>query len=230
MRNARPCFHLQMPAARDIVSPASSLILKLLSVPIFFVLPTTMPPLSGFKKLHHAGQLVSNFEYDRLIEVSVVILVAATIIWFAVAWISRRGSRTVEAGPDAPEKSLDRPLVVRQDSAICCQKHWESYHNDRLNSLQQEILQHTKKPIHPWILPPQKLPGPYDPMYYPLPPPTIRPVSPRPPREKSEGRHSTSYTRLVPATGAPPEKLNLYGTMTMSTKGWRRTHWNVTGG
>ncbi|KAF9700201.1 hypothetical protein EKO04_001742 [Ascochyta lentis] len=230
MRKDSLCFHLRMPAAHDIISPASSLVLKLLSVPVFFVLPTTMAPLSGFNKLHRAKNLLSNFENGQFIEVSLVVLAAAAVIWLAVGYVSRRKSRTIEAAAELPEKLLDKPSLERQDSAMCCQKHWEIDHNNRLNSLKQEILQHTEKPVHPWVLPPQQLPGPYDPMYYPLPPPTIRPMSTGPPKAKSEGRHSTSYTRLVPTTGTPSNGLNLYGTMTTSTKGWRRTHWNVTGG
>ncbi|KAF1352929.1 hypothetical protein EJ07DRAFT_183110 [Lizonia empirigonia] len=130
----------------------------------------------------------------------------------------------------APEKPIGRTALERQDSAACCQKHWESDHKEHLDSLQQEILQHTEEPIHPWILPPERLPGPYDPMYYPLPPPTIRPTSTDSSPAKPETRNSAPYTRLVPTTGSPPNERTLHGTMTTSTKGWRRTHWNVTGG
>lgn len=223
-------MQLRMPAAHNTISPASSLVLKLLSIPVFFVLPTTMPPLPGFDRLHQAGHFVSNRKYGQVIEVSLIILVSAIVIRLAVVYFSQRKSQASVSSADNSEKFPTKPILERQDSAVCCQKHWESDHKHHLDSLQQEIVQRTQKPIHPWILPPQALPGPYDPMYYPLPPPTLRPTSTRVLMSKPEGRHSSSYTRLVPATGAPPHEARLYGTMTTSTRGWRRTHWNVAGG
>ena len=159
---------LWMPAAHDITTPAGSIVLRLLSLPIFFVLPTTMPPLPGYPMFHHAGQLVSNLKPGRLFQVSLVVLIIAAIAWVVVTYILQRKSRTINALVEVPEKPATRRLLERQDSALC-QRQWELDHNDCLNSLKQEILQHTEKPIHPWVLPPQALPGPYDPMYYPLP-------------------------------------------------------------
>lgn len=207
-----------MPAAHHTIS-ASSIVLGLLSFPIFFTLPTSMPPLLGYK------DFAFNFKHGQLVEASLVVLATATSIWLLVAFVTQRKSRTSDSIPVIPEKP-HKPALERQDS---CQKHWESNHNEHLSSLKQEISQHTEKPIHPWILPPQALPGPYDPMYYPLPAPTIA-VTSSGPLAKSEGRHSTTYTRLVPKSGTPPREAMLYGTMTTSTHGWRRTHWNVTGG
>ncbi|KAF2627267.1 hypothetical protein BU25DRAFT_421718 [Macroventuria anomochaeta] len=229
MPTALQCFHLRMPAAHDIISPASSIVLRLLSLPIFSVLPTAMPPLSDYKKLHYAGQFVSSSKYSRLLQVFLVVLTTVTIAWIVVAYVSQRKSRTVDASGDVPEKPVTRRLLERQDSAIC-QKQWGFDHNNHLNSLKQEILQHTERPVHPWILPPQALPGPYDPMYYPLPAPSFRCKSSSSLPANVEGTHSTSYTRLVPKSGTPPGEAVLYGTMTTSTNGWRRTHWNVTGG
>jgi hypothetical protein len=172
---------------------------------------------------------VLNFKYDQLALAFVVILAIVTIIRVVAVYLAQRKSRTLEVKPDISEKPTSRPSLDREDSAVC-QKYWEFDHNDRLNSLKQEILQHTEKPIYPWVSPPQALPGPYDPMYFPLPAPTIRKMPLVSSPAKREGRHSTSYTRLVPDCGTPPRAAVLYGTMTTSTNGWRRTHWNVTGG
>jgi hypothetical protein len=220
---------LRMPAVYDITTPASSIVLRLLSFPLFSVLPTTMPPLPGYQIFHHAGQSITNSKLGRLFQVSLVVLVTAALAWVVVTYVSQRKSRSINALVEVPEKPVTRRLLKRQDSAMC-QGQWETDHNDRLNSLKQEIFQHTEKPIYPWILPPQTLPGPYDPMYYPLPAPSHRSKSSGSLAANVEGRHSTSYTRPVPKAGTPPGESVLYGTMTTSTNGWRRTHWNVTAG
>lgn len=216
-----------MPAAQDIVSPTRSIVLRLLSLPIFFVLPTTMPPLLASRALRHAEQLVSNSKHIRLFQVIAVVLIAVTITWTGVTCISRRKSRSTGANVDVLEKPVPKRTLERHDSAMS-QHQLETDHKNYLSSLQQEILQQTEKPIYPWISPPQALPGPYDPMYFPLPAPSFRHKTPT--SESVEGRHSTSYTRLVPKTGTPFGEAVLYGTMTTSTNGWRRSHWNVTGG
>lgn len=228
MPTVLPCFHLRMPTAYDIATPASSIVLRLLSLPIFFVLPTIMPPLSGYSN-HQSAGFVSDAKSGRLLQVFLVVLLAAAVAWIVVAYVSQKRNRAVNASADVPEKSIARCTLNRHDSAMC-QSEWENDHNERLNSLKQEILEHTEKPIHPWILPPQALPGPYDPMYYPLPAPSLRFKSSGSLAADVEGRHSASYTRLVPKTGISSGEAVLYGTMTTSTNGWRRSHWNVTAG
>lgn len=218
-----------MSAAHHTTSPTRSLVLRLLSLPIFFVLPTTMPPLSDYKKFQHAGQFVSNSKQSRPIQILLVVLATATIAWIVVTYVSQRQSRTVDTDVDVPKKSITKPSLQRQDSAMC-QNQWEIDHKNYLNSLKQEILEHTEKPIFPWMSPPQALPGPYDPMYYPLPAPSSRCTSSGSLAANVEGRHSTSYTRPVPKSSTPLGEAVLYGTMTTSTNGWRRSHWNVTGG
>ena len=248
MQTAFPCFHvsrmksvaspllysiltgpqLRMPAAHDITAPTSSIVLRLLSLPIFFVLPTTMPPLPGYQNLQYA-RFVSDSKAGRLFQASLVLLVTASIAWSVIAYVSQKKNQPVDGGTDVPEKPVARPSLERQDSAMC-QTQWETYHNERLNSLKQEILEHTEKPVHPWILPPQTLPGPYDPMYYPLPAPSLRFQTSGSLAANAEGRQSTSYTQLVSKTGISSGEAVLYGTMTTSTNGWRRSHWNVTAG
>ncbi|KAH6641984.1 hypothetical protein C7974DRAFT_93188 [Boeremia exigua] len=227
MPTALPCFHLRMSAAHDIVLPKRSIVLKLLSFPLFFVLPVTMPPLHNTTAYQYAGELVSKSKESRLLQL--VVLTTVVVASCAVAYLLQKKSRNVGTKVDSPEKPFSKPTLERQDSAMC-QNQWESDHNSRLYSLKQEILEKTEKPVHPWISPPQALPGPYDPMYYPLPAPSHRCESSGTPVTTVEGRHSTSYTSLVPKSGTPQGEAVLYGTMTTSTNGWRRSHWNVTGG
>ena len=185
-----------------------------------------MPPLLGSREFQHAGQFVSKSKQSQIF---LVFLISATVAWIVVAYTSQRKSRMINANVDVPEKPVTKPMLERNDSAMC-QNQWESNHNNYLNSLKQEISQQTEKPIYPWISPPQALPGPYDPMYYPLPAPSFRRKSSGSLPANVEGRQSTSYTRLVPKSDTLLGEAVLYGTMTTSTNGWRRTHWNVTGG
>jgi hypothetical protein len=224
---------LRMSAALDIISPTRSIVLGLISLPIFFILPTIMPPLFGSRRLQLATQSIIEPNQSRSFGLFLVVLVTAGITWMVIAYISRkkslrRKSRIINTNVDIPEKPTPNRSLQRQDSGVC-HDHWECDHNNYLNSLKQEILQQTEKPIHPWISPPQALPGPYDPMYYPLPAPSFRQkLSPSLP-PNVEGRNSTPFTRLVPRLDSPRCEAVLYGTMTTSTNGWRRSHWNVTG-
>ncbi|KAJ8109394.1 hypothetical protein OPT61_g7490 [Boeremia exigua] len=187
-----------------------------------------MSPLVEFATTH-SGHLISSSKQSRSLHIILIVLLAATIIFIAVTYMLQRRRRAIDKSDDLPEKLMTKPPLERHDSAMC-QNQPESNHNNYLNSLKEEILHQTEKPIYPWILPPQALPGPYDPMYYPLPAPSLRHKPAGSPSEGMEGRHSTSYTRLVPNSGVPQSGAVLYGTMTTSTNGWRRSHWNVTGG
>lgn len=218
-----------MSAAQDTVSPTRSNVLRLLRLPIFFVLPTAMPPLLDSWLLQHAGHFVSTSTQSRFLQIVAVVLVTASITWAVVAYISQRKSRTSDSNIDTLEESITKRTLERHDSGTY-QDQWGIDHSTYLRSLQQEIQQKTEKPIYPWISPPQALPGPYDPMYYPLPAPSVRPKPLHSAPTGVEGRYSTSHTRLVPRAGTSFGEAVLYGTMTTSTKGWRRSHWNVTGG
>jgi len=233
MLTSLPCFYFRMSAAHDTISPTRLIVLGLISLPIFFILPTAMPPLFSSRKLQLATQSITKPSQRRSFGVLLVVFVAAVITWTVITYVSRRKSsqrksRSINTNVDIPEKPVSNRTLQRQDSGVC-HDHWECDHNNYLNSLKQEILQHTEKPIHPWVSPPQALPGPYDPMYYPLPAPSFRQkLSPSLP-PNVEGRNSTPFTRFVPRLDSPRCEAVLYGTMTTSTNGWRRSHWNVTG-
>jgi hypothetical protein len=115
--------------------------------------------------------------------------------------------------------------------------------NQYLQSLQQETLQPTLSPIYPWISPPQNLPGPYDAPYYPVPLPTIKAKESLQDENQStaikteassedvlEELETITYTRRLPTNSQPEHKSLLEGTVTVSSKGWRRTQWTVTAG
>jgi hypothetical protein len=144
-----------MSAAHDTISPTRSIVLGLISLPIFFILPTAMPPLFSSRKLQLATQSITEPSQRRSFGVLLVVLVAAGITWIAIAYVSRRKSsqrkrRSINTNVDIPEKPVSNRTLQRQDSGVC-HDHWECDHNNYLNSLKQEILQHTERPIHPWI-------------------------------------------------------------------------------
>jgi hypothetical protein len=115
--------------------------------------------------------------------------------------------------------------------------------NQYLQSLQQETREPTLSPIYPWISPPQVLPGPYDAPYYPPPLPTIKTEESLQVENQSsnikteattedvpEELETISYTRRISASSIPDHDSLLEGTVTVSSKGWRRTQWSVTAG
>lgn len=188
-----------------------------------------MPPLPGYKELQTAGRIISSYKERPSLKVSIAVLATAVAACIVLTYVLHRQSRTIDASVDVSEKPTIKPLLERQDSATC-QNQWESDHKNHLKSLKQEIFEHTEKPIFPWVSPPQALPGPYDPIYYPLPPPSSRCETSGSLMASTEGRHSASYTQLVPKSSTSLGETVLYGTVTTSTNGWRRSHWNAFGG
>ncbi|USP81985.1 hypothetical protein yc1106_09259 [Curvularia clavata] len=119
----------------------------------------------------------------------------------------------------------------------------EQNQNDHLESLKQETLEPSLLPIHPWIAPPQRLPGPYDAPYYPLPLPTIAIQETAEDDTSSQtSEHATTsddrpeeletivYSRRLPTPNASETESVREGVVTVSTRGWRRTLWTVNAG
>jgi hypothetical protein len=136
-----------------------------------------------------------------------------------------------------------QPTPERAGSKVFVWPSLDKEPNQYLQSLQKETLRPSLLPIYPWIAPPQPLPGPYDAPYYPLPLPTIKPEKSLNSETKSpivkledtaddvpEELESVSYTRCVSTNSIPDHESLLEGSITVSTKGWRRTQWTVTAG
>lgn len=115
--------------------------------------------------------------------------------------------------------------------------------NDHLESLKQETLEPSRLPIYPWIAPPQRLPGPYDAPYYPLPLPTIAiqeiaeddsssqtSASPTTSDDRTEELETIVYSRRLPPPNALETEAVREGVVAVSTRGWRRTLWTVNAG
>ena len=85
------------------------------------------------------------------------------------------------------------------------------------------------KPIYPWTSPPHPLPGPYDPHLYPL--PTLRRLSYDSSTEDTGPGKSTDihYNRRISMDSVSNQQSTLRGTITISSKGWRRNQWTISG-
>lgn len=83
------------------------------------------------------------------------------------------------------------------------------------------------EPMYPWMSPPQPLPGPYDPRLYPL--PTIRRHSYDPSTQEPNDDAAACYTRRVSLNNLSDGKGTLRGTVTVSSRGWRRGQWIISG-
>lgn len=115
--------------------------------------------------------------------------------------------------------------------------------NDHLESLKQETLEPSLLPIYPWIAPPQRLPGPYDAPYYPVPLPTIAiqetagdgssaqiSKNEMTSSDRPEELETIVYSRRLPPMNASESEFVREGVVTVSTRGWRRTLWTVNAG
>ena len=174
------------------------------------------------------------FVPDTLLPISVVAAVALVIAFLFSARKRRMTgpSPSPEQGPIEDKKSLLTPPLLADEP------------NQYLHSLKEETHQQDLVPIYPWIAPPQRLPGPYDAPYYPLPIPTIRKYPLDLSTESSGGTteelaeetseenipdESTivSSTRRIPIRSISNDDVIIEHTTTTSSHGWRRTHWNV---
>lgn len=203
-----------------------------------FSMPPVAAQLSGAAHIKHSEALCGYLNTARISS----LLLLATLFWSIKSYLSRRKRIMSQTASPSGKGSLDPTPHSSLDTKPTPQPsdQWEKEHRMRLDSLGEELQQESADPtpIHPWILPPQALPGPYDPAFYPLPMPTIRRDSSdaqspppgdagSPPPEESR---TVSYVRRTARTGSPPRDMTLHSTTTASTQGWRRTQWVVTGG
>jgi hypothetical protein len=194
-----------------------------------------MPPFAQPTGLARTEDLKTHSGFGNCLPCIFSLLIFATLFWSVkscLLWKSRTMSRAASPQDKGPVRQ-DSPAMdmeVENKGTTPRHKNWEKVHRLRLDSLGQEIDGHTSKPIFPWVLPPQALPGPYDPPYYPLPAPTIRRHSTDASNTPAEESGAVSYFRRTSTAGIPPRDTALYATTTTSTQGWRRTQWIVTGG
>lgn len=117
---------------------------------------------------------------------------------------------------------------IKEKCPISCQKGSEQDLRQYASSGEQHQQTPVYKSVYPWTSPPQPLPGPYDPRLYPL--PTIRRHSCDPSVPESKDVAAPSYTRRVSLNSIPTQHSTLRGTVTISSKGWRRKQWTISGG
>lgn len=152
--------------------------------------------------------------YFQLFKVALAVVVAAAAIRIAIIKISKSRRRS-PAVVQVEEKDVKLAQEPREE--------------DSTYVLIQDAKDHSQdiRPIYPWIAPPQPLPGPYDPRLYPL--PTIRRHSYDPSVFVPEQNTSISYTRRVSTNDIPTRQATVHGSVTTSTRGWRRNQWVISG-
>ena len=143
-----------------------------------------------------------------------------------------------EASPVGESKK--QPSQETQEDSEVHPSSLEQKPNDYLESLKQETRQPSLSPIYPWVAPPQRLPGPYDAPYYPLPLPTIAlqkthetegQTTPKTTEdEKPEELETIVFSRRVPTSNSTEAGAVREEVVTVSNKGWRRTQWTVNTG
>ena len=179
-----------------------------------------MPPSSIPTGHARIPTSASSSAYTRLPKILLLVLVVAVGLRFLVQCYAQRKKRTSMLPPRAPEEKDSKSCQEASEPDL--RPHHRPQSKDQPTS--------AVKPIYPWISPPQPLPGPYDPRFFPL--PTVRrhshDLSPSPSPEAEA--HTASYTRRVSTNSLPTRQSTLRGTVTVSNNGTRRNQWVVTGG
>jgi hypothetical protein len=157
-------------------------------------------------------------DYSQLCKIFALVLLAATAIRLSFARITSR-RRSIPISTTNPQE---------KDTKACLKPVEQS---SREHSIPQRKEHPQARPAftpsYPWLAPPQPLPGPYDPRLYPL--PTIRRHSFDPSIRAPAQDTTTSYSRRVSTNDLPLQQTVLHGSVTTSTKGWRRNQWVVSG-
>lgn len=159
----------------------------------------------------------NEYGYTPLFKIFLLVLVAATGIRLAIFKLIKKKRMPTPGSP----------AHVQEKGVKLCQVPSEEDLRQRRILERKDEQPPAFKPIYPWTSPPQALPGPYDPRLYPL--PTIRRHSYDPPVVVLEQNETMSYTRRVSTNSIPNMQTTLHGTVTTSTKGWRRNQWAISG-
>jgi hypothetical protein len=116
---------------------------------------------------------------------------------------------------------------VAERCPIACQRPSHKDTRQNASTVRQYHQAMVFKPMYPWTAPPQSLPGPYDPRFYP--PPSIRRQTYNSAVEEPKDIPKTAYIRRVSLNSMPTQQSTLRGTVIVSSKGWRRNQWIISG-
>ncbi|KAF2646185.1 hypothetical protein P280DRAFT_3637 [Massarina eburnea CBS 473.64] len=157
--------------------------------------------------------------YTQLSRIFLLVLVLVTGIRLVIARVLRKRRRSQPHQPYGQGKKPTTSSCQARSESQDFRQHRQSPSNNQWPSM--------FNPVYPWECPPQPLPGPYDPRLYPL--PTIRRHSYDPTTITPTQNKSLSYIRRVSADTIPMSQTVLQGTVTTSTRGWRRNQWVISG-
>jgi hypothetical protein len=156
--------------------------------------------------------------YSQLCKIFALVLLAATVIRLSIIRNTTRRRSIPTSTTGSQEKDTK-----------ACEKPVEKSSREHAvpQGKERPQVQPAFTPLYPWLAPPQPLPGPYDPRLYPL--PTVRRHSFDPSIRAPAQDTTTSYSRRISTNDLPLQQAVLHGSVTTSTKGWRRNHWVVSG-
>ncbi|PVH97538.1 hypothetical protein DM02DRAFT_80738 [Periconia macrospinosa] len=196
--------------------------------PISLIFPSLMPPLPlspvSADQPRTTGLLaaqVQSGEYGRLFKIFLLVLVVVTGLRLFLTRLSTRETRRRNQTTTPPSQTINST--------------WKQNLRHDRPSISKDPQQATipYEGIYPWIAPPQPLPGPYDPPFYPL--PTLRRHSydPSVTMDTNTKARIASYSRRVSAANIhkseTTQRATIHGKVTTSTKGWRRNQWVISG-
>jgi hypothetical protein len=202
-----------------------------------------MPPPSIPADHSRMSNSATSNPYTQLPKVFLLVLVVATCIRITVLyckWRQRNSHKSYQPLSEEGDSSSCKPSQKEKnpttynpdqeakDSTLCHVPLERDLRQDQWPRNNDQPPP-TFQPIYPWISPPQPLPGPYDPRFYPL--PTIQQHSYDPSHDTSHdfGSQTTPYARRVSTDNL---HATLIGTMTTTSNGktgWRRNQWVVLG-
>ena len=158
-------------------------------------------------------------DYGLVFRSCVLVLVVVAVLRITITrYISRK-----------KKSSTDSPIVVPEKRPVPGQRTLEKEPSKTATLETGHQQTPGFSPSYPWTAPPQPLPGPYDPRLYPL--PTLRRYSYDPSAEGVEVKRTIEnpYTRRISMNSIPVQENTLRGTVTVSSKGWRRNQWIISG-
>lgn len=179
-------------------------------------MPPHPPVPAGQSRVSSSTSTSSAYGYAQLSKLLLLVLLVATGIRLAIINFLTRRRRTVAHLPALIQEK--DPKLCQAPSEKDLRQHRHVQSNDQPPAFQ---------PVYPWTSPPQPLPGPYDARLYPL--PTIRRHSYDPSVVVPAANSTISYTRRVSTNSIPTHTSTIHGTVTTSTKGWRRNQWVISG-
>ncbi|KAF2011318.1 hypothetical protein BU24DRAFT_278548 [Aaosphaeria arxii CBS 175.79] len=201
------------------------------------------PPSIPTGQSRTTDQATSN-RPTHLFKISLVVLALCVCLRLTSIFLAQRKSNSIVHRSPREEKDAKKCLPPPEKEVFAKTTNFQYFDKEqtlRPVSWNQPIKEHpfpigqnsfppTFRPVYPWTGPPKPLPGPYDPSLFPL--PTVRRHSSVDAVEESstpDCNNTIDYSRRVSTNSIPAYQSTLHGSITRSSRGWRRNQWVVSG-